>query len=344
MGHSWPRAVYLWSSLTGFTGREDQRQKLTIRPSWRCQTFGFELVFRLRAIQVGCRLPLARDGDMKRGLLALSLACFLSCGCAGRIDADLLQARIRDQAAQLTESQRDVSKTRSELKRTRLEADRLKAELSQVVNGEESVPTFDAQISRVHIYALASGGLNTDEFPGDDAVVVQFVPLDNDNEPMKLAGQVEFALFDPRRPEPDRELGRWRFSADECRSHWTRGFTSSGFQFRLPFDQIPTHSELVIHLTYREADDRRHDVSQVVKIVVPTGNATSKARRAPLNPIQIDDSNDEFLPPVSSEFGHDDGFQDADSGRTESADESTKPGHTVLHSSNWTDSTIPRLR
>ncbi len=281
---------------------------------------------------------------MKRGLLTLMLAWFLNCGCAGRMDADLLQARIREQAAQLAETQRDFAKTRSELKRTRIEADRLKSELAQVGHGDDIAPQSIIQISKLHVYALASGGLNKDDLPGDDAVVVQFVPVDSDNEPIKVPGQVEFTLFDPLLPESDRELGRWSFSTDECRSHWTRGLTSSGFQFSLPLERSPLHTDLVVHLKFRTSDDQRYDVSHIVKVVLPTGNTATKVKRPRPKPIQVDDQSDEYLPPVGD--GRDDGndLNSSDWASDEHDDDLAKPGHTVLHSSNWNDATIPRLR
>ena len=94
---------------------------------------------------------IAMEGTMKRKLLAKLLAWMLICGCAGRVDTDLLQARIREQASQITESQREIAKTRLELKRTRLEADKLKSELAN--SGREtavpSVPTkYNHQFGR----------------------------------------------------------------------------------------------------------------------------------------------------------------------------------------------------
>ena len=167
---------------------------------------------------------------MKSKLLTLMLAVFLHCGCAGRVNTDLLQARIREQSTQLSESQREIAKTRLELKRTKDETERLKTELSQA--GHESTPANlpQSNIQKIRIHTLASGGLNKDDRPGDDAVVIQFVPVDSENEPIKVPGELEFRLIDPQLPESDRELGRWTFSADQCRSHWTRGITSSGLK------------------------------------------------------------------------------------------------------------------
>ena len=204
------------------------------------------------------------DGDMTRCSLTLLLIWFLSSGCAGRVDTDLLHARIREQTTELTEAQREIVKTRAELQRSRQEAKRLKGELNQAghSNVSETVALSTVQIKKLHIHSLACGGVNKNDQPGDDAVVVQFVPIDSDDEPIKFPGIVEITLLDPILSDADRILGRWTFSADECRSRWTRGISGSGFQFSLPLEQTPEHSDVVVHVRFKTADNRQFDVSQ----------------------------------------------------------------------------------
>ena len=300
-------------------------------------------MFATFAVKVDRSNKFAMDGEMKSKMLTLMLAVFLNCGCAGRMNTDLLQARIREQATQLSESQREIAKTRTELKRTKDETERLKSELAQA--GHENVPANlpQGKIHKIHIHSLASGGLNKDDKPGDDAVVVQFVPVDSENEPVKVPGDLEIRLLDPLLPESDREIGRWTFSVDDCRSHWTRGITSSGFQFTLPFEGTPLHTDLVVHLKFQSLEDLRFDTTQVVKVVLPPGNARVHIKRQGPRPVQSVEESDEFLPPVG------DGLQTRDESgddwaRDETDDPASKPGHTVLHSSNWTDATIPLLR
>ena len=283
------------------------------------------------------------DGEMKSKVLTLMLAVFLNCGCAGRMNTDLLQARIREQSTQLSESQREITKTRSELKRTKDEAERLKSELAQAGHENAPVNLPQSKIHKIHIHSLASGGLNKDDKPGDDAVVVQFVPVDSENQPVKVPGELEIRLLDPLLPESDRELGRWTFSADECRSHWTRGITSSGFQFTLPFEETPVHTDLVVHLKFQTLDDRRYDTNQVVKVVLPSGNTRVQVKRQRPRPIQTVEDSDEFLPPVGDGLQNRDESDD-DWARDDTNEPSSKPGHTVLHSSNWTEATIPQMR
>lgn len=282
---------------------------------------------------------------MKRKTLALICACLVYCGCAGRVDTDLLQARIREQSIQLAESEREIAKTRAELKRARQEAERLQSELVELGSEGPAVAVQTSQIDRIHIHSLASGGLNKDDQPGDDAVVIQFVPIDTDGEPLKVPGEVEFRLTDPRLAQPERQIGYWIFSAEECHNHWTRGITSSGYQFTLPLQTLPQHTDLVLHLSFRTSDQRELSVSQVVKVVPSTKSVLAITRKSISSPAQSIEESDETLPPVGE--GHSSGEDEHDSDWSDEEEEQKRPAlsrRAILHSANWTDATIPQLR
>ena len=290
------------------------------------------------------------EGDMKRELLLMLMASAMwMSGCAGRMKSDLLLARIREQSVQLAESQQEIAKTRAELKRAHLQTEQLQWELanSGLNTGEGNFAS--RTVSQLKIHSMSSGGLNQDDQPGDDVVVVQFVPLDSSNEVVRAAGDLEIALFDPQMPESVRELGAWRFPAEECEKHWTRGITSSGFQFNLPLDQSPRHSNLIVHLKYRTSDDRQLQVQQVVKVALrpnDVGTETAQFPRKRQNPAPVPsvDDWDQFLEPV----GDVESDLNENDPSTQPPDRSTpvpvKSGRAILHSSNWTDATIPQLR
>ena len=285
----------------------------------------------------------AMDGEMNRNLFLLMLVVFS--GCAGRMNTGLLQAKIREQAIQLAETQREVAEARTELKQAQLEAAQLKSELGKTDVRRDATARMLAEVHRVHIYPLASGGLNKDDAPGDDAVVVQFAPLNRNNQPIQLAGELKITLRDPQLPVPAQVVGEWNYTAEECRKQWTRGLSSSGFQFTLPLEQPVQHDKLMVEIRFQPADDQRYDATQVVKVNGAAGVATVRAARAGRQPVQVVDDADEFVPPAGfptesadeeTEFATPE-FSDAD-------EQPSKSGRAILHSSNWTDGSIPRLR
>ncbi|MBS0206442.1 MAG: hypothetical protein JSS49_26430 [Planctomycetes bacterium] len=224
------------------------------------------------------------------------MSALVLCGCLGRAKPDLLQARLREQQERVVEVERRMEAAQADLQRARRESDQLRAELArsgkQVMAAEYTESLIRA--SKLQINSMLSGGLNRDSQPGDDAVVAFFALTDDDGEVVKLPGAVELTLLDPSLPEPSRQVGQWRFTAEECRSKWTRGFTGSGFQFTVPLDQPVQHDQLVLNAKLTTVDNRIFDSSQLVRVTVADGRET--VGRVPnsdeLPPQPLDDIND----------------------------------------------------
>lgn len=224
------------------------------------------------------------------------MSALLLCGCLGRAKPDLLQARLREQQERVVEVERRMEAAQADLERARRESEQLRAELArtgkQVMAAEYTESLIRA--SKLQINPLLSGGLNRDSQPGDDALVAFFALTDDDGEVVKLPGTVELTLLDPSLPEPTRQVGQWRFTAEECRSKWTRGFTGSGYQFTVPLDQPIQHDQLVLHAKLTTADKRIFDASQLVRVSRSEGSETvgrvPSSEQVPRQP--LDDVND----------------------------------------------------
>ena len=282
------------------------------------------------------------DGEMNRNLFLLTL--LVICGCAGRMNTGLLQARIREQAVQLAETQREMADTRSQLKLAQAESSRLKSELGQTEVRRDASTRLSSEIHRVHIYPLASGGLNKDNAPGDDAIVVQFAPMNRNNQPIQLAGDLQITIRDPKLPEPTQVVGQWSYSADECRKQWTRGLSSSGFQFTLPIEQPIRHENLMVQIRFQPGGDQRFDATQVVKVNAREGVATVRSARAAREPVQVVGDVEEFVPPAGFAEESTEEWETAEPAFSDTDEEPSKSGRAILHSSSWTDDTIPRMR
>lgn len=194
------------------------------------------------------------------------------------------------------EVERRMEAAQADLQRARRESEQLRAELArtgkQVMAAEYTESLIRA--SKLQINPLLSGGLNRDSQPGDDALVAFFALTDDDGEVVKLPGTVELTLLDPSLPEPTRQVGQWRFTAEECRSKWTRGFTGSGYQFTVSLDQPIQHDQLVLNAKLTTADKRIFDASQLVRVSRSEGSETvgrvPNSEQVPPQP--LDDIND----------------------------------------------------
>ncbi len=185
-------------------------------------------------------------------------AIVLLTGCSGRGETDLLQARLRDQQEQLLSAQNQLKETSKSLAQSRQESEQLRTELAQATSGEKKFASSDAvvPVSAIKINSMLTAGIDKDEIAGDDAIVVNFAPYDDDGEMVKLHGPVDIVAIDPTQPEGEQFVARWNFTTDETRDHWVRGFLGSGYQFTLPWPENPTHDELVLHVRLKAPDGR----------------------------------------------------------------------------------------
>lgn len=271
------------------------------------------------------------------------MSALLLCGCLGRGNADLLQARLREQQEHMVEVERQKDAALAELKRSKRETEQLRAELDRsgkrIVAAEYTESLVRA--SKLQINSLMTGGLNRDNVPGDDSLVAYLSLVDDDGEVIKLPGAVELTLLDPSLPEASRQVGLWRFSAEECRRKWTRGFTGAGYQFTVSIQEPVQHDQLVLHAKLTTADNRIFDANQLVRFTLAGGTETPRRIPHPADDQQpLDDINDPPPAPVS------------DSGTARVGDPNElewdqpvrEAGGKILDSTNWAKDEFPQRR
>jgi cellobiose-specific phosphotransferase system component IIA len=241
-------------------------------------------------------------------------------GCLGRGQSDLLQARLRAQQQQLVETQSQLKEASKSLAEARRESEELRTELAQLGSGNATTASGNVvAVSAIKINSMLTAGVNKDGRAGDDAVVINFAPYDDDGEMVKMHGTVDVVALDPRQPEGKQTVAKWTFTPEETRQHWVRGFLGSGYQFTLPWPEPPQHDEYVLHVRLRAPDDREFVATQVVKIqpevVTAGGTTTTQTVRRPLGPEDVEIVE----PPLDRR-------------------------RAIQESTNWTDTTMPIRR
>ena len=274
------------------------------------------------------------------------MSALMLCGCLGQAKPDILQARLREQQRYVMEVEQKMETAQADLKRARREAEQLRVELArsgkQVIAAEHSEAIVRA--SKLQINSLLSGGVNRDSQPGDDAMVAHLALVDDDGEVVKLPGAIELTLLDPRQPETMRQVGKWRFTAEECRSKWTRGFTGAGYQFTVPLDQPASSDQLVLHAKFTAAD-RVFDASQLVRVTAAPSATELRAKVPGLaaEPLPLDDINDPPPAPVKSASG----VEETGDPKLPEWDQPASNGNkapVLRDSTNWTKDAIPQRR
>lgn len=209
---------------------------------------------------------------------AAAIGLAMLTGCLGRGQVDLLQARLRAQQQELVAAQSELRSSNEQLALAKKEAERLEEQLA--ASGKsgllpEQTDTL-VRVTGIKINPMLTAGLDKDEVAGDDTLVVQFSPVDNDGELVKLGGKIEIVAIDPSQSEAGRPLGRWSFDPEETRTHWTRGFLGSGYQFTLPWPEPPQTKEVVVHVRLTAPDGRQFEANQLVTITPPVVTAAGQ--------------------------------------------------------------------
>lgn len=192
-------------------------------------------------------------------------------GCLGGGQADLLQARLREQQQQLAETQAQLRSKDKELKLARKDAEGLRVQLARSGNSGLLPEQSDllVRVSALRINSMLTAGFDRDDAFGDDSLAIHFVPVDDQGEVVRLLGDIEIKVLDPSLPEASQTVAKWAFTAEESREHWVRGFLGTGYQFTLPWKDPPQNPELVVHVQLKPADGRTFQTSHVVKITPP---------------------------------------------------------------------------
>ncbi len=247
-------------------------------------------------------------------------------GCLGRGQTDLLQARLRAQQQQLLQAQTQLDDANKSLVVAQRESEKLRSELASLNSG--AAPSHSATnvvpVSAIKINSMLTAGVDKDDRAGDDSVVVNFAPYDDDGEMVKLHGTVDIVAIDPSRPEGEQRIAKWSFTPEETRAHWVRGFLGSGYQFTLPWPEPPTHEELVLHVRLRTPDDREFFATQVVKIQPEV--VTAAATATPAIPLEETVRRPQFEEELEKTIP------------------ATPQRKEIRESTNWTDSTMPIRR
>lgn len=234
-------------------------------------------------------------------LLALAAA-----GCSARGDLEMLETELRHQEDLRNEAEQQVASLQQELRVARNENTQLHAQLrnrGQVALVSEQVAVL-SRVEEIKFNMLLTSGIDRDGAPGDEALSILIMPVDEAGDLVKLPGRVELELHDLSQPPNQQRIGAWQFDVDDVRERWHKGFLAAGYLFQLDWQQLPVSSELTLHAKLFAPDGRKF-------------NATTQLKVKPPGPGHV--------AAVSHEAR-------------------SRPAPAVRTSDNWTDETIPRLR
>jgi outer membrane murein-binding lipoprotein Lpp len=97
-----------------------------------------------------------------------------------------------------------------------------------------------------------TGGADLDlQSPGDEALKVYLIPLDESGAPIKATGHVTVELFDLARPH-DNRIGRWELEPAQMKETWRSLLSLNAFVLTLPWQTAPERPDLAVKVTFRD--------------------------------------------------------------------------------------------
>jgi outer membrane murein-binding lipoprotein Lpp len=209
---------------------------------------------------------------MRLAVRLLLLGLLAATGCASRRNADLLEARLRDQEDQLRSLNAQVDQAKSELTAARRLNDSLKQKLVQPASHDETFDLNERQFQAVglKLNPLLTGGFDRDGKPGDDQVTLVFTPIDRREQPVQVPGHVECELLDLTQPMQPQRIGLWSFNTAKTAASWQKSLGSFGYRFELPWQTPPPVSDLELRVRFHSEHGDRFDASAPIRITLPS--------------------------------------------------------------------------
>jgi hypothetical protein len=154
--------------------------------------------------------------------------------------------------------------------------DVLTAQITGMQQSATTLPTLP--LSRLDLLFTAHGldinrlsagaDLNHD---GHGQTGIRFLvsPLDDMGNPIQATGTFTIDAYDLAQPKSPR-IGHWVITPLQCKEDWTLGFLRSAyFLLELPYQQIPRHAEITVHVEFSDELTGRIFTAQRVVEVQP---------------------------------------------------------------------------
>jgi hypothetical protein len=222
-----------------------------------------------------------KEQDRMAGRLTTMLVlCSLLAGCGWR-NRELLETELRAKEIQYNELREEHERT--EHYNHALEKEVAAIRQGQPISPEQASQTFT--LKRITLGRM-TGGLDTDNKAGDDALQVIVEPRDGADHLIKTPGTLHVLALQVDSQGIKVPLSSWDVCADDLRRSWKGGLFSSGYVVTLPWKNWPTCENLRVVARLVLSDGRAFEADKDVKVHVAPG----------VHPAPILEPKDSFQP------------------------------------------------
>jgi len=101
-------------------------------------------------------------------------------------------------------------------------------------------------------FGRLTGGADLDpNRPGDEALKVYIVPVDQQGDVLKAAGSFIIELFDLEQADQPL-LGKWEFSTEQAAKNWYGQSLLYQYILTCPWQHVPVHQKLLVRVTFTD--------------------------------------------------------------------------------------------
>ncbi len=199
-------------------------------------------------------------------MLTTSLAAVFF--CAGCLQTES-QTKIENLQKELDLSKAREKELTTQVEKLTADTDRQKEQIETLQNlGPDRLKKLFV-VDQVQL-GRYTGGIDTDKKPGQDAVKVFVMPVDQAGSVIKSAGEVKIQLFDLAEPESERLIAEFDYPVDKIGEHWSSGFMAYHYSFECPLPNRPKNPDITVRVEFIDyLTGKTFTAQKLIKLILP---------------------------------------------------------------------------
>lgn len=209
-------------------------------------------------------------------LVLITATCLVSAGCRPNKRYDLIEAELRTRDRELAETRAALDRAQTLNRAYEQGQARGPAE---VPVGVAPGPSGGGAVCSIREISLGrgTGGVDEDDLPGDESLMVVIIPRDSDKSEVKVPARAQIAAWEITPQGIKNPIGSWDIPAERLRPTWRNGLVSTGYFVGIPWQTFPTTERVRVAVRLTTTDgqafeaDRDLSVRPVPQAVPRTG-------------------------------------------------------------------------
>lgn len=245
------------------------------------------------------RRPRRNPGRSVRRPAAWAVALLLLAGCKPNKRYDLIEAELRTRDRELAETRMALEQTRA------INRAYEQARGPQLPGGPVPAPSAGPP-SGCPVQSISlgrgTGGVDDDNAPGDESLMVVIIPADEDKSAVKVPAAATVAAWQVDPSGIKTPIGTWEIPADRLRPTWRSGLLATGYFVPLPWQTYPITDKVRVAVRLTTTDGRSFEADRDITVRPMLAGGPPAVPRQPLLPGVAPPGVPGELPPGTEEL------------------------------------------